>query len=234
MADEFLTTRWSLVLTAGGEDTRAGVALEQLCHDVWQPLYAFARRWGCTPEDAEDAVQGFIACLLARRSLGNAAPGRGRFRSFLLAGMRNHLSDAKSRATAVKRGGGALQISLNGEAAEKGYAELAVDAETPERAFERVWALSVLATAQKKLAAECADSGKAAVFTALFPDGGAGGAEGYAHLSQQLGTTETALRSMAMRLRRRWRDLIREELAQTVSSSEDLEEEMAALRAALS
>ncbi len=230
MPDEFLTTRWSLVVTAGGDDTMAGVALEQLCRESWRPLYAFARRWGCTPEDAEDAVQGFMATLLARRSLANVEAGRGKFRSFLLAGMRNHLSDEKSRATRIKRGGGAAHVSLEAEA-EEGYTALAVDAETPERAFERVWAMDVMARTRRALGDECSASGKAALFAALFPEGGE--AESYAAIGARVALSEQALRSLAMRLRRRWRELIRAELAQSVSSSEALEEEMAALRAAL-
>ena len=231
MPDEFLTTRWSLVVTAGGDDTMAGVALEQLCRESWRPLYAFARRWGCTPEDAEDAVQGFMATLLARRSLANVEAGRGKFRSFLLAGMRNHLSDEKSRATATKRGGGVAHVSLEAEA-EEGYTALAVDTETPERAFERVWAMDVMARSRRALGDECSASGKAAVFAAMFPDAGEA-PENYAAMGQRLGMSEQALRSLAMRLRRRWRELIRAELAQSVSSSEALEEEMVALRAAL-
>lgn len=232
MADEFLTTRWSLVLTARGEDSAAGAALEQLCRGVWRPLYAFARRWGCKPEDAEDAVQGFMATLLARRSLNGMVEGKGRFRSFLLAGMRNHLSDLRSRTTAAKRGGGAAMIPLDAGDAERGYAELAVDHETPERAFERVWAMEVMARSRDRLSEECAASGKAELFAAFFTDR-AGGPENYAAIAGRLAMSETALRSLAMRLRRRWRELIREELSQAVSSGEALEEEMAALRAAL-
>ena len=232
MADEFLTTRWSLVLTARGEDSAAGAALEQLCRGVWRPLYAFARRWGCTPEDAEDAVQGFMATLLARRSLANMSEGRGKFRSFLLAGMRNHMSDLRSRTTAAKRGGGTVPVSLDVDGAERGFAELAVDHETPERAFERVWAMEVMARSRTKLSEECAASGKAEIFAALFADP-AGEPENYAVIAGRLAMSETALRSLAMRLRRRWRELIRAELSQTVSGREALDEEMAALRAAL-
>ena len=232
MADEFLTTRWSMVLSARGDDSAAGSALEALCRGAWRPLYAFARRWGLSREDAEDAVQGFMATLLARRSLGNVVPGKGRFRSFLLAGMRNHLSDEKSRATAGKRGGGAVHFSLEADIAERGYAELAVEGESPERAFERVWAMEIMSRSRDRLAEECAAGGKAAVFAALFPDA-ANEPENYAAMSARLGLSETALRSLAMRLRRRWRDLIRAELAQTVSDRAALEEEMTALRAAL-
>ena len=232
MADEFLTTRWTLVLTARGDDSAAGAALEHLLRSAWRPLYAFARRWGASQEDAEDAVQGFMASLLARRSLSNMTEGKGRFRSFLLAGMRNHMSDERSRATAGKRGGGAAQVSLDAGDAERGYAELAVDSETPERAFERVWAMEIMSRSRVRLAEECTASGKAEVFAALFPDA-AGEPENYAAIGERLGLTETALRSLALRLRRRWRDLIRAELAQTVSSGAALEEELNALRAAL-
>jgi DNA-directed RNA polymerase specialized sigma24 family protein len=234
MADEFLTTRWSLVLAAAGADeTAAGVAMDQLCKEAWRPLYAFARRWGCGREDAEDAVQGFIASVLARQSLTHLEAGRGRFRSFLLAGMRNHLSDLHARATAAKRGGGLTPLSLDAEAAEQGYAALAVETDTPERIFDRVWAMSVMECARTRLGEECAVSGKGAVFAALFPDKSEGTAENYAMLGGRLGLSETALRSLAMRLRRRWRELIRAELSQTVTSREALDEEMDCLRAAL-
>lgn len=233
MSDAFLTTRWSLVLAAGGGNAAADAALGQLCAGAWRPLYAFARRWGCSREDAEDAVQGFIASLVARRSLEKMEPGRGRFRSFLLAGMRNHLSDVTSHARAARRGGGSEHVPLDTEAAEQGYASLAVDAGTPERAFERVWAMSILEKARQRLGEECAASGKGAVFAALFPAHGDGPAENYAALGARLGLSETAMRSLAMRLRRRWRDLIRAELAQTVASRAALEEELACLRAAL-
>lgn len=233
MANEFLTTRWSLVFAAGGDGPGAVAALDHLLRDTWRPLYAFARRWGCTPEDAEDAVQGFIASLLARDSIAKMEPGRGRFRSFLLAGMRNHLSDAASHANRQKRGGGVEHVPLDTESAERGYASLAMDSETPERAFEKAWAMAVMEKARSLLAAECQASGKADIFAALFPETNSASVTGYAALSERLNLSETALRSVAMRLRRRWRDLIRAELAQTVNSEEALEEEMEAMRRAL-
>ena len=231
MAYEFLTTRWSMVMAAGGDEAAASVAIGQLCRDVWRPLYAFARRRGCSPEDAEDAVQGFIATLLARRSLGKMERGRGRFRTFLLAGMTNHLSDLESRVKSQKRGGGAEHVSLDLETTEAAYAELAVETETPERAFDRAWAMEVMARARVRLGEECAASGKAEIFKALFAEGGEAG--NYEALGTRLGMTEGALRNVAMRLRQRWRNLIRDELAQTVCTREALDEEMAALSAAL-
>lgn len=232
MPDEFLTTRWSLVLAARGDGAAAGAALEQLLRGVWKPLYAFARRWGASPEDAEDAVQGFMVSLLSRGSLEGVVVGRGKFRSFLLSGMRNHMSDVHSRETAAKRGGGARNfVPLDSHDVERGYMELAVETETPERAFERAWAMEVMNRARGHLADECHASGKAAVFAALFPD--SGDMNDYSAISAKLGISEVALRSHAMRLRQRWRELIRAELAQTVTTREALDEEMHSLRSAL-
>ncbi|MFN0128431.1 MAG: RNA polymerase sigma factor [Verrucomicrobiales bacterium] len=233
MADDFLTTRWSQVQAAAGPDPRSARALEALCRQAWRPLYAYARRWGCSREDAEDVVQGFISALLSRRSLERTAPGQGRFRTFLLAGLRNHLSDRRAHASARKRGGGTVHVSLDAEAAERGYLELATTADSPERVFERVWAMALVEKARGRLGEECAASGKAAVFAALLPSSAESPAENYRDLALRLGLSETALRSLAMRLRRRWRDLIRAELAETVSNKAALEEEMLHLRAAL-
>ncbi len=233
MADEFLTTRWSVVLSAAGDDAGAGRALEQLCRDSWRPLFAYARRRGCTQEDAEDAVQGFLASLLARKSLAHVSEGRGRFRSFLLSGMRNYLSDAHSRAYAEKRGGHCAHFSLDVDAAERGYLEVAADSPTPEQAYERAWAMEVMARARAALEEECIAGGKGDVFHALFGADGAGDMQARAEAAARLGLAETGFRTLAMRLRRRWRDLIRAELAQTVTTKSGLDEEMAALRAAL-
>ena len=233
MAEQFVTTRWSVVRAATGDDSAARTALERLCHESWSPLYAFARRWGCMPHDAEDAVQGFMQSLLERRSLAGVGPEKGRFRSFLLAGMRNHLCDVAARADAQKRGGRVEHLSLDGEAVEEGYLNVAAEMQTPERAFDRVWALGILEQAKAKLAEECAASGKGAVFAALFPEKAGQAEEDYATLSARLGLSETALRSTAMRLRRRWRELIRAELAELVDTRAALDEEMKCLQAAL-
>jgi DNA-directed RNA polymerase specialized sigma24 family protein len=231
--DQFLTTRWSVVLAATGEDSVARQAKENLFREAWRPLYAFARRWGCSQPDAEDAVQGFITSLLERDSLRNVAPGSGRFRSFLLGGMKNHLNDMADRAGAQKRGGNVEHTPLDGDAVEQGYLAVAAQLPTPERAFDRVWALGVLEKAKAKLAEECAASGKGVVFAALFPEKDGQAPEDYATLSGRLGMSEGALRSLAMRLRRRWRELIRAELAELVDSRVALDEEMNALQAAL-
>ena len=146
--------------------------------------------------------------------------------------MKHYLADENAHSKAAKRGAGAVHLSIDAEDAERGYFELLVDCKSPESAFDRVWAMDVMAKCRQQLGEECALSRKAAVFDALFPMDGAGEAS-YASVGARLGMSETALRSMAMRLRRRWRDLIRAELAQTVTTREALEEEMAALREAL-
>ncbi len=233
LPEQFLTTRWSVVLAATGDDSTAQAALDRLCRENWSPLYAFARRWGCSPHDAEDAVQGFMESLLERRSLAGVGPEKGRFRSFLLAGMRNHLSDAAARADAQKRGGGIQHVPLDGEMVEESYLATAAQMPTPERAFDRVWALGVLEKAKAKLAEECVASGKGTVFAALFPQHEGQATEDYTTLSGRLGLSETALRSLAMRLRRRWRELIRAELAELVDTRAALDEEMKCLQAAL-
>ncbi len=220
-------------MAAAGDDTAARAAMEGLLRDAWKPLYAYARRAGCSPQDAEDAVQGFMASLLERGSLRSLSPEQGRFRNYLLAGIRNHLSDVASRAGAQKRGGGVEHLPLDGRNAEDGYLAEAAQMPTPERAFDRLWALGILEKAKARLAEECAASGKAALFAALFPSAPGGDTENFAVLGERLGMSETALRSMAMRLRRRWRELIRHELESVVNSRSEVDEEMASLQAAL-
>ncbi|NJM38978.1 MAG: sigma-70 family RNA polymerase sigma factor [Akkermansiaceae bacterium] len=234
MADEFLTTRWSLVLAAAhGEGSGAAAAMENLCRDVWRPLYAYARRWGCSQQDAEDAVQGFIASLLSHQSLTRVGSEKGRFRSFLLGGMKHHLIDLADRNRAAKRGGGQALISLDATDAEQSYLSLAAETDSPERAFDRVWALDIMQRAKQRLGEECQASGKAAVFQAFFQDSSSQVAEDYAGLSERLNMSVTALRTLSMRLRRRWKELIRAELAQQVTSNDALDEELNCLRAAL-
>ena len=231
--DIFPPSHWSWVEQARGGGSDSEEARDRLCKTYWKPLYRYALRRGLSKEDAEDAVQGFIASLLSRKSLANVERGRGRFRTFLLSGMRNHMSDVNSAARAEKRGGGAMHYSLNLDADEQGYAELAVETDSPEKAFERAWAMEVMARARGKLKAECVASGKGEVFAGLFPENGVGDMAEGAAAGARLGLAESGFRTLAMRLRHRWRDLIRAELAQTVSTREALDEEMAALRAAL-
>lgn len=234
MADEFVTTRWSMVLAAAqGEGSKASAAMEQLCRISWRPLYAFARRRGLSPTDAEDVVQGFFASLLEGNSLASLQRDRGRFRSFMLGGLKHHLTDETRKAQAAKRGGQAHLISLDLEDAEEQFSQQDLVGETPEHDFDRAWSLDLLSRARLRLADECAASGKREVFEALFAEGSEQGEESYAELGERLGIKEATLRSVAMRLRKRWGELIRAEVAETVNSREAFEEELACLKASL-
>lgn len=234
-ADAFATTRWSLILSVGaGADDRSDAALEELCRSYWRPLYAFARRRGCSPEDAEDAVQGFFTELLRGSSLAAVDRAKGRFRSFLLNGMQNHLASEWATKQRQKRGGGVEIVPLELVHAESEFlAQKQSEYETAEHAFDRTWALALLGRARGRLRLECVASGKAAVFDALFPIEVSEAGADYATLGARLSIPESTLRSTAMRLRRRWRELIRNEVAETVTTEEALEEEMASLREVL-
>ncbi len=232
----FATTHWSVVLAAGqGESLQARAALERLCQTYWPPLYAYIRRRGYEMHDAQDLTQEFFARLLARESLGAVAPGKGRFRSFLLAAVNHFLCDERDRATRQKRGGGCWIVSFEAQSAEARYRLEPVDALTPEKLFERRWALALLDQTLGRLEREFAGQGKAALFTVLkeFLLGGAPHPD-YASAGARLGLNEGAVRVAVHRLRRRYGELFREEIAQTVANAEELEEEMRHLLAVLS
>lgn len=230
---EFLTTRWSVVLEAGGGDEAAARgALEILCRNYWQPLYAWVRRSGHSPADAQDIVQGFFAQLLERHALGRVGPEKGRFRSFLLASLRYYMADVKDKARAAKRGGGQAVLSLDEESAEAAYAREAADETTPETLYERRWAARVLEQAQARLRAECESTGKGDVYLAVGPEADAGRAPLH-ELAARLGTTEGALKVAAWRLRQRYQQLIRDEVAQTVARPAEVDEEIRHLMAVL-
>lgn len=232
MADEFLTTRWSMVLAAGRGATEGGEALEYICRTSWRPLYAFARRSGLAPNDAEDAVQGFIATLLASNSLQNVAEEKGRFRTFLLTSLKYHLSDQAARARAQKRGGGAEHLPLDMVGAEAEFGLTGVSSDTPDRAFDRAWALDLFQRARQRLSAECTASGKGPLFDALFPPDATSREEPYHALSARLGVPENTLRSQALRLRHRLGELIRAEITETVSTPDAFQSELESFRAA--
>ena len=205
-------------------------ALEELIRAYWFPLYAFVRRQGESPHAAEDVVQAFFACLLEKDYLGDVGRSKGRFRSFLLAAIRHFLSKQRHKARAKKRGGGRKVIPLDGLDAEARYAIEPADGVTPERLFERQWALAVLGLVLDRLRGEYAQAGKAALYAALEPCLTAGtGRIDYGRASRDLKMTEGAIRTAAHRLRRRYRDRLKAEIAQTVDSPEQVEEEIAYL-----
>ncbi|NQU09379.1 sigma-70 family RNA polymerase sigma factor [bacterium] len=230
----FATTHWTIVLTAGRRDTsRARDALAQLCQTYWYPLYAYVRRRGYSPQDAEDLTQGFFARLLELDSLAAVAREKGRFRAFLLASMNHYLADEWDRASAQKRDA-RRTISLDALDAETRYAREPVDTVTPERLFERRWALTLLETVLHRLKKEYEAAGKRELFQQLrFAITGDKNAVPYADLAARLGMTGEAVRVAVHRLRRRYRQVLREEIAQTVTSPEEVKEELRALFASL-
>jgi len=224
----FATTHWSVVMAAGqGHSTQAANALEQLCRTYWYPLYAFVRRQGHEAHDAEDLTQEFFARFLAKEYFGRADPALGRFRSFLLACLKNFLAEQQRQARRLKRGGGQTTISWDSQTAEERYRREPADPVTPEQVYDRRWALTLLDTVLARLAQEQSDAGKEQIFTQLKDHlWGEARETGYAEMAERLGMTEGAVKVTVHRLRRRLRDLLREEVAQTVASGEDVDEEL--------
>lgn len=225
---QFTTTHWSVVLAAGQADSPdAQPALEQLCRTYWYPLYAYLRRDGRSPEDAQDAVQSFLAHLLQNHRLARAHPDRGRFRSFLLVSLRHFLADEHRRQAAQKRGGGLEFIPLEGAAAEARYGVEPVEWRDPEKLYERRWALAVLEQVLERLKMEATAAGAMDRFARLQPYLLADGSgSSYAEVGRELGMTEGAVKMAVLRLRQRGRELFRAEIAHTVASEADIEEEV--------
>ncbi|HMJ88699.1 MAG TPA: sigma-70 family RNA polymerase sigma factor [Candidatus Acidoferrum sp.] len=219
----FATTRWSLILRARGDDESGRAALEALCRAYWRPVHAYLLRTGHRPQDADDFTQEFFARLLRRESFGNLSPERGRFRNFLLVSLRHFLSDERDKQTAARRGGGVPLISIDAESDAADRIEIP-DTFTPEHAFERHWAESVLRRAREQLRDECAVT-RPGLYEALGPEGNDAD-ETYGEIGRRLGFSEEAVKSAAFRLRRRYRELIRAEVAETVTSETELEEEL--------
>ena len=229
---DFRTTRWSMVLRARGESRGAHESLAELCKVYWYPLYAFVRRQGHSPHDAQDLTQEFFARLIQDEWLDNVARERGRFRSWLLASTRHFLANEWNRARAQKRGGGAVVVSLDESDAEGRYLHEPADITDATQLFERRWALTLLDNVLERLQREMNDSGKASHFTALK---GAltGEPLAFPEAAGQLGMTEGAVRVAVHRLRERYRELLRAAVADTVESDADVEAELRHLFGAL-
>jgi RNA polymerase sigma factor (sigma-70 family) len=223
----FVTTHWSVVLTAARSDTtRARAALEYLCQTYWYPLYAYVRWRGHSPEDAQDLTQSFFARLLKRNAVAGVAPEKGRFRSFLLASMNHFLSDEWDKARAQKRGAGKV-ISLDLQSAETRLGEIPVENFTPEKAFEHRWAITLLEQVYQRLGEEYRTQGKTVLFDTLRTTlAGASDAAPYAELARQLDMTEGAVKVAVHRLRQRYRALLRDTIADTVSGPDEVEDEL--------
>jgi RNA polymerase sigma factor (sigma-70 family) len=231
----FATTRWSIVLAAGQSEKEASrAALETLCRAYWFPIYAYVRRRVAQPDDAQELTQSFFTALLERNALAAADPDRGRFRAFLLASCKNFLASHWEHQNAQKRGGGRKLLALDFVEGEERIQLEPADRFTPERWFERQWALTLLDRVLGLLRDEFQRDGRAWQFELL--KGFLSGQEpplSHAQLGAELGVSEGAARVIVHRLRRRYRELLRAEIAQTVSGEEEVDDEIRRLFAAL-
>jgi DNA-directed RNA polymerase specialized sigma24 family protein len=230
-AGQFATTRWSVVLLAGQEvSPQSAAALEKLCHAYWQPIYLFARRKGWREEDAKDLTQQFFARLLERNDFTGLDPKRGKFRTFLLAAFSHFLANEYDRVNALKRGGGKI-ISLD----QVPTGEISATTElSPATIYDLRWAKTILQTALQQLKTEMSATGKETQFTELKSFLTANAAAGdYAPIARKLDVEVSSMPVLVHRLRQRYRELVRAEVSQTVSSPTELEEEMRHLFAVL-
>ncbi|MCX6886326.1 MAG: sigma-70 family RNA polymerase sigma factor [Verrucomicrobia bacterium] len=224
----FRTTRWSLVMSAGDPSCpQATEAMEKLCRAYWYPLYAYLRKQGRNKESAEDLTQGLFARLLRLNSFGQVRPEKGRFRTFLLSSLKNFLSDQYDKERAIKRGGGCHFYSLDDSTAEERYQHEPANVLDPEKLYERRFALALLDQARQRLREEYAGRGKSALYELLqTSDAGGPGTQTYKEIATRLGMTEQAVTSAAFAMRRRFSHLVREEVANTVESPADVDEEL--------
>ena len=232
--DYFATTRWTLVVKAGkAASPQATRALEELCRLYWYPLYAYVRRQGHAKPDAEDLTQAFFARFLQKNYLEGRSHEQGKFRAFLLACLKHFLANEWDKAKRLKRGGAAVVLSLDWERAENRYQLEPPDPTTSDRLYDREWAVTLLDQVLHRLQTECEVEGKGPLFARLKPFlmSGAGDIP-YAQAAEQLGLSEGAVRVTVHRLRRRYRELLREEIAHTLSNPAQVEEELRSLFAA--
>jgi RNA polymerase sigma-70 factor (ECF subfamily) len=223
----FTTTSWTLVVAAGdGAQPRAREALETLCRKYWRPVYAYVRRCGARAEEARDLTQGFFAAVLEKEWLKKARPDRGRFRTFLLTSVRNYLADERERERALKRGGGRPPIELDAGDAERGFALEPADAETAETIFEQRWARALLDRCTARLAEESKASSGPERFERLRPFLIDEAPDGYRRVAQELGVGESAVRVAVHRLRRRFGEILRAEVSETVRGESEVESEL--------
>jgi RNA polymerase sigma-70 factor (ECF subfamily) len=223
----FTTTHWSVVLEAQGESPAAQEALERLCRIYWRPLYGFVRRQGVSPEDAQDLTQGFFALLLERRDLRSVRKEKGRLRSYLLSALKHFLTDERRRAMAIKRGKGERLIPLEELRAEEQSGREPADPLTAERIYERRWASTLLDRVLSRLEDKYRTRGNAALFDSfnqLLAD--EPGSPSQADIAAQLGMTENAVSQAFHRFRQSYQSLLRDEIAHTVATPADIENEL--------
>jgi RNA polymerase sigma-70 factor (ECF subfamily) len=231
----FATTHWSVVLAAGQSDAeQRQAALQKLCHAYWYPLYAYIRWRGHSPEDAQDLTQEFFLKLIEKNWLSNVAPEGARFRSFLLTVLKGFLANAHDYSRAAKRGGGRVFVPLDSERAEDRFSHEPSTSDTPELAFDRRWALAVLAEALQRLRGAAAGSGKAHQFELLHPFLSREPGEGeYATIGENLKMTRDAVGVAVHRLRQRYREMLRATVADTLADPSQVDDELRHVFAAL-
>lgn len=225
-AEQFVTTHWSLVLAAGDRGgTASDRALEMLCRAYWPPLYAYVQRRVSDKHEAQDMTQAFFERLLEKRYLAQADPQRGRFRAFLITAFKHFLANEWDKARAQKRGGGHVVLPLDFDSHEA-TPDVGVDALTPERLYERDWAITLLNRVMSRLQREMERNGKGQQFQILKSFIGGSSESSYAQAGTELGISEAAARMAASRIRGRYRELLRDEIAQTVSSPDEIDDEV--------
>jgi RNA polymerase sigma-70 factor (ECF subfamily) len=231
----FATTRWTVVLTAGDKGApQADAALEDLCRTYWYPLYAYVRRQGHSREDAEDLTQAFFARLLEKNYLEGISSTGGKFRAFLLVAVKRFLANEWDRANRQKRGGGVAPLSLDWQDADTRYQINPADNVSPDKLYDRAWAVTVLERVITRLRDENSGDGKAKIYAQLQRFLMVGKDDiSYGHTAAALQLSEGAVRVAVHRLRRRYRELLREEIAQTLSDPAQADEEMQVLFSAL-
>jgi RNA polymerase sigma-70 factor (ECF subfamily) len=223
----FPTTQWELVARSTPTSEPAdGAALAELCRLYWPPIYAFLRRQGHDPATAQDHAQSFFERVIAQDVFGAARPERGRLRTFLLTALRHHVADTRRRARAQKRGGGEVVLSIDAEEAEGHLGNLPTDTQSPDHSFEQAWAARLLEHVHALTRERYARIGKEREFTLLEPYLDGLDKVPYPALAEQLNLSEAGVRVLLHRMRRRFRAVLEEEIASTVSSREDAEDEL--------
>lgn len=227
-AGHFVTTHWSVVLAARQTDSpSARAALEKLCQTYWYPLYAFVRRQGYSPADAEDLTQAFFERVLEKDYFAGVDRTKGRFRAFLIAALKHFLSDCRDHARAVKRGGRVTIIHLDALTAEVRYKLEPAESGAPESSYDRDWAITVVDNAVTRVRDEWSKNGKADLFECLkFELKGVAERESHAAIAGRLNKTESAIKSEAFRLRKQFRAMLREEVQNTVAGLCDIDDEI--------
>ena len=229
---KFTATHWSIVLDLGqGDAPEFAAAFERLCRAYWYPLYAHIRQRGRSPEDAQDLTQSFFLHLLVRKPFTDLNPGKGRFRSFLLAALNLFLADQRDHQRALKRGGGREIVSIDAREAEARYGSEPVDGRSPDRLFEHRWALALLDQVLVRLEQDYAGTGRAELFRHLKPFLVEGAlTRTWGEVAGELGLTEDAVKKAAQRLRHRYGRLFRDEIAHTLADPAEVEDELRYLR----